>query len=284
MNKHYIAFDIGGTYTKYAILTDSYEILLQDAFPTNIQNGVDMLFDKIVSTIQSQQLSYSLEGVAISSCGVIDTNHKCVRYANNNMPNYTHANFLTKIEEKVGLPLSVENDVFCFALSEQKSSNYLFFTIGTGIGGAIVISNKLYKGNNLTAGSFGQMQLFGRRFEDIASSKALLLKIHQMLPHITSLEQAFAQYTEDEKVKMILDAYFHVLATGILNLSYSFDPDVIYIGGGVAQNHFFLEQLQKNIETLKDSSYHHASLQQASFPNTGGLIGALVFFKQMYPK
>jgi len=185
-----------------------------------------------------------------------------------------------EIYDNFTLNCSVENDVNCFALAEtiNNKDSFLTITIGTGIGGAIIINNCIYHGINNSAGEFGQMIIENKKWEDLASMKNLVESAKELNLEIEDGVQLFSLYdNKDETAIKIIDEFYHYLAVGICNLAYIFNPNKIIIGGGITQRGKFIEELSSKIYTLKDDTYFGSTVIESSkYLNDGGLIGALV--------
>jgi predicted NBD/HSP70 family sugar kinase len=281
---YYISFDIGGTYTKYAIINDEYKILEKDAYLTNASLGKNHIIKNIINTINKTK--YPLQGVAISSPGVIDYQNGIVLYANERMPDYIGLDFSKEIYKYTKLNCSVENDVNCFALSEtlKNKDPFIMITIGSGIGGAIVINNQIYHGITNSAGEFGQMLINESKWEDLASMKSLVEKAKKLNININNGEELFDLYDKNkEKVIKIIDDFYYYLAIGICNLAYIFNPSKIIIGGGITKRVTFINELNEKINNIKDTNYFsNTSVEVSENMNDGGLIGALVHYKNIF--
>lgn len=144
-----MTFDIGGTSIKYGlmILKDKHpEFLMQKEISSDarIVKGPGILQRVIDLTADAMQQQV-IEGIAISTAGMVDAEKGCIQYANDNIPEYTGLQFKNVLEERFHIPCWVENDVNAAALGESAfgagrgAAHVLMLTIGTGIGGAVVI-------------------------------------------------------------------------------------------------------------------------------------------------
>ena len=278
---NYICFDIGGTITKHAVITDQTVILERGEYPTLFTIKENHIIASMLRILASYRKSYEIEGVAISSPGLIDPFHAKVLYANDLMPGYRGTDFKKEIQAVTGLLVSAENDVNCFALSETKSSSdyFLMITIGTGIGGAIVFNNKIVAGSNYSAGEFGQMKLDDTKWESLCSMKQLVADAQRHSLPIQNGKELFDLYDIGHPVaiELISKFYFH-LSQGICNLVYIFNPDKIIIGGGISsRGNQFLAELQSHIDNLADPHYFGSTkIELAQHFNDGGMLGALI--------
>lgn len=284
---NYLAFDLGATIIKFAIINEDYEIITKASVPAPKDSGRDEIINIIFATI-SQFSHYHLQGIAISSPGIIDSDHGIVLYANERIPNYTNTKLQEIITGKTGLSCSVENDVNCFALSEIRNGHrsFLMITIGSGIGGAIVIDKEIYHGHHFSAGEFGQMRLHGQKWEDLASVKSLCERAaYNGLP-VEGGRELFTLFDHgDSTAALLIDEFYDNLAVGICNLAYIFNPETIIIGGGITERKQFLPELQSKIQEIADDHYFgNTTIQISDTNNEGGLIGAVIHFQNMQKK
>ncbi|HNZ49963.1 MAG TPA: ROK family protein [Bacilli bacterium] len=278
---NYLAFDIGGTYTKFAVINHNYQIIEQGEYPTLAMLGKKQILKTSINKIKELKDSHQIQGVAISSPGIIDYQNGIVSYANQLMPNYAGTNFAVEITQATDLRTTVENDVNCFALSEtlNGNDNFIMITIGTGIGGAIVFNNRIFHGINNSAGEFGQMVIDNQKWEDLASVKSLLEKARLFSLQVKNGEELFNLYDLKNIVAMNLIAeFYNNLAKGICNLAYLFNPSKIILGGGITKRkEAFLNELNVAVNRIVDPNYWGSTvLSIGRFMNDGGLIGALV--------
>ena len=188
-----LAFDIGGTFIKYALCNDNFELTEKNKIPTNAKQGGQVIIQRIIDIIESYE---NIDRVAISTAGQVDSEHGVVVYSTDNIPYYTGMMVKSLIENKTGIPTFVENDVNAAALGEahfgaaKGESDFICLTLGTGVGGAIFLNNKLYKGSASAAGEIGHMVIHagGRQctcggegcFECYASANALIKAVNKI--------------------------------------------------------------------------------------------------------
>ncbi|MDD3106351.1 MAG: ROK family protein [Bacilli bacterium] len=278
---NYLAFDIGGTFTKFAIINDNYQFIERGEYPTLAMLGKKQILKSTINKIKELQDPYQIAGVAISSPGIIDYQNGIVSFANNLMPNYANTNFQQEVLQATNLHATVENDVNCFALSETLIGNdsFIMITIGTGIGGAIVINNCIFHGVNNSAGEFGQMVIDNQKWEDLASIKSLLEKARLFNLQVKNGEELFNLYDQKNIIAMnLVSEFYNNLAKGICNLAYLFNPTKIILGGGITRRkESLLNDLNASINRIVDTNYWGSTtLAIGRFMNDGGLIGALV--------
>lgn len=281
---YYLSFDIGGTMTKLAIIDEEFNFIHQEEYPTKAEWGGEWIIKSVLNKIK-QLTPYQIKGIAIASGGVIDYKNGIVLEANKNIPNYANTDFKGIIYRETGLNASVENDVNCFALAETLNNNddFLMITIGTGIGGAIVINKQIYHGHFLSAGEFGQIFLGDDLFENQASVTALIKKAQNLGLNVQSGLDVFNLYDQGNPYAQIaVSSFYNNLAIGIINLGYIFNIANIYLGGAVTTRETFLVELQDKINQFKNHTYFKSNVKITKYPKTGALIGAIIHYQNLY--
>ena len=277
-NKYYIGIDLGGTFIKGGIVNENGEILLCDKTPTEVEKGDHGVAENIarlaLDLLSRLGLTTSdVEGLGIGSPGMIDSARGNVIYANNlGWENFMIGEELSSMLG--GIPVKIGNDANVAALGEVKfgaARNYssaIMITLGTGVGGGIVIDGKLVEGN-LGAGAElghtvivhgGEQCSCGRRgcFEAYSSATALIRDTRRAMEahpdskmwEIGTLDAVngktvFDYAPVDAYAKEVLDSYIEHLACGLINYANIFRPEVILLGGGVcAQGDNLIKPLQ----------------------------------------
>lgn len=280
---NYLCFDVGGTTVKYAVLKENYEICRNGDFPSRIDSGAGALLTGILNTIREIRNNFIIKGIGISSPGIIDTKNGIVTYANERTPGFQGINYRETIYEETGLPCSAENDANCFALAETlyNKGDFLVVTIGTGIGGAVVLGGKLYHGINNSAGAFGQMIVAdNKKWEETASLKSAVQAGKQARLAVCDGRDLFCLYDGlNETALEIVEKFYHYLAVGLLNLTYIFSPPEIIIAGGITTRPSFPDELNAHYNKLVNPAYTGATkIKISRHKNNGGFIGALVHY------
>ncbi|MBS4202218.1 ROK family protein [Bacillus sp. FJAT-49732] len=283
----YVAFDIGGTQIKYGIVDEAGNIISHGLMDTEAHKGGLSIIEKVIAKGQKIIQDYSVEGIAISTAGQVDFNTGTIVGAGDTIPNYTGVEIKKLVTEALGLPVEVRNDVDCAALGEQwlgghDVNNFIALTVGTGIGGAIVIDGNMYSGHTFSAGEWGYMLIEGEPFEKVASVSGLINLARQFKEDREwTGKEIFALYDEgDADIKLAVDTFFKHLAIGITNLIYIFNPQKVIVGGGItARGERFLKEIQQEVQKyIQPSIYINTEIVLAKLSNHAGMVGAVYNF------
>lgn len=288
------AFDIGGTNIKYGVLNEQGDILYKSKTATKVNEGGAAIIGQVKEIARHLQEYYKLNGIAISTAGQIDKRNGKVIHATDSLPGYTGLNIKKELEASFDLPVVVDNDVNCAALGEywhgaaQGVDHFLCMTLGTGIGGSIIVNGQVYNGASYSAGEFGHMTLYpggepclcgdNGCYEQYASSSALDRRAQEYFKQTISLQELFYQAKRGEKTaELIIDQWVDDVALGIKSLVHIFNPPLIVIGGGISeQGNYLLEKLQRNVDARIMISFQRSlELKLAQNGNDANLQGAV---------
>ncbi|SMC24809.1 Sugar kinase of the NBD/HSP70 family, may contain an N-terminal HTH domain [Andreprevotia lacus DSM 23236] len=279
-----LAFDIGGTHLKYGIVTDTGEVIDARLADTEGAAGGAALLAKVVALAAPMVAQYAPAGIAVSSLGLIEPHTGAVLGAAEAVPGYAGLSVQAALESAYGLPVTVENDVNCVALAEgwlgaaKGVAHFLAIAVGTGIGGGIVIDGRLYRGHRAAAGEWGYMKIAGKLWEDHASMRGLVNSVTAQTG-VAGWDgrKIFAACDEgDAQLQAVVAEWLELLATGIANLIYAFNPERVVIGGGIAgRGEPFRSELDAAINRVLLPDFQQQSqIVLASAGNHAGMMGA----------
>lgn len=285
----YICIDIGGTSIKYGIIDQNFNIIFKNSMPTEAHLGKNGILDKIFNIIEKCKSQCNPKGVCISTAGMVDCEKGSIIYANELIPNYTGTNIKDEVEKKYNIPCEVENDVNCAGLAEANkgaginSKTCFCLTVGTGIGGCILLNGKIFRGSG-GAGCIGYLPINNNKFESLAAASVLTRNIAQRknLENISG-EKVFSLYEQGDKIcKEELEKMINCLSIGISSICYIISPDTIIIGGGIMARFDIIEPLlnQALNKNIIPEIRKNVILKCAKFKNDAGMIGALCNFLQ----
>lgn len=313
MKSYYIGIDLGGTNTKVALLGERYNILKKVSFPTALYTRPQRLLARIVDTIinllKAEKISRrQIKGIGIGIAGLVDTKrgliHRLV-----NIPGWSGIKIKKLLEGALHIPTYADNDVNAMTLAElhkgagKNVKNLVCVTLGTGVGGGIVIDGKLYRGSTSSAGEIGHIPInekgprcncggiacieayVGNRYfiNEVArmikkDKKTVLRKMAKDASLLTP-EMVYRAARGGDKFAIEfwkkIGTRIGIALTGIINL---LDPDRIVIGGGVAEaGRFLFPSIQKTVEErAMEVQRRHVKIVKARLGKDAGLIGAAI--------
>ena len=277
-----LAIDIGGTMIKYGLVSSDGEILSTDKIETEAEKGLENILNKIDNIFKRYKENNPV-GIAVSGTGQINGIIGKVIGGNPIIPNWIGTNLVKILEEKYNLPAVLENDVNCVALGEKwigagkDLSNFICLTIGTGIGGGIILNNQLFRGENFVAGEFGHILIKKGEFEQFASTTALIRLVKERTEKTLNGKEIFdLEKKEIVEYQEVISEWIENLTDGLSSIVYCFNPANIILGGGV------IEQGEPLINKIKNSLFKKIGPQfkeklniiQAKLGNNAGMIGA----------
>ncbi len=315
--KYYAGIDLGGTFIKCGIVDENGNILVKDQIPT----GKDRPYEEIAADMAAlvRRLAESagieesdLRAAGIGSPGTVNSKKGVIIYANNLQ--WKNVPLGGAVAEALGVPVFVTNDANAAALGESFAGaakgyeSSIFVTLGTGVGGGIILDGKLFEGNRSAGAEIGHMVIraggekctCGRRgcFEAYASATALirqtkeamkknpgsaLWKVCPDIEQVNGKTPFDALQTGDKTAERVIKKYVTWLAEGLANLANVFRPNAIVLGGGVcAAGDALLEPLRRKMNRLLygGTKYAPVPIVIASLGNDAGLVGAAHFAQQ----
>lgn len=306
-----IGIDLGGTNIVAGLVDEHLLIVDKCSVKTNVPRPIESIVQDMVQMVHTLMARNALNEADIASVGVgvpctANPENGYMEDANN--LGFEDVPFLTLFAEKLPCPVYFDNDANVAAWGEYQTGNYegdsfLMVTIGTGIGGGIILNGRLWPGINGAAAEFGHMTIrydgvpcnCGRRgcFEALASANALISQAkEQMTEHPESLlwdlcggEMEIVEAKTvfdgasagDETAVALLDVYTTYLAEGITNLINIFQPAVLCIGGGVSKaGDALLLPLRKKVKEriYSKNSKRNTRIALAKLDNDAGVLGA----------
>ena len=293
---NYLTIDVGGTNIKYALMTENAEILDKGEVPTPME-GLDKYVDMLVDIYN--KFAGKVEAVCMSAPGRIDA-HTGYFYTGGAL-RYIHETDLSGLlKDRIPVPFCAENDAKAAALAElwkgsmQGVKNGTIIVLGTGIGGAIIIDGKVYRGSTFAAGEYS---CISSRLDKPYSTGmnwagqngvGSLVKIYAAKigkdPSELNGRILFGKANEgDEDAINSIREYCMGLATGIISLQFIVDVEKVAIGGGISKQPLLMEKLQEQVHEMYDpiGDYLPATLPEivsCTFGNDANMIGALYHY------
>lgn len=311
----YIGIDLGGTNIAAGLVDSNGKILVKDSVPTNSTRPTDEIVADMANLakklIKSSGVSISdIDSVGIGCPGTVDCKTGEIIYSNNiPMQHYCMAD---EFKKHLDLPIAIDNDANCAALGEymvngNEVSVFVMITLGTGVGGGVIIDGKIFHGFNGAASEPGHMTLVsggnkctcGKEgcWETYASATALISQTKEALDSNpdsimhdivkkagkVSGRTAFeAAKQGDEAVKQVVGNYVRYLADGLVSIENIFQPEIIAIGGGISKEGEYLMEPVR--EYVKNNGFNKfmpkTNIVAAKLFNDAGIIGAAMLTRQ----
>ena len=298
-----IGIDLGGSHIAIGVIDKNGKILektekrLKGIITTEVKKVIE---ETIFETVEKYRKEYEIEEIGIAIPGTVNKT-EVIKSVNLGLKNYKIVEILNK---KINIPIKIKNDAKSAAIAESKFgalkgyNRVLFLTLGTGIGGAVIINNKLLDTGDLPGCEIGHMVIekdglecnCGRKgcFEKYASMKAFKNNLRKALGYDENFSGkellALIKNTKKEDknykiIKKIKDEYIEYLSIGLANLINIFEPEVIGIGGSfVYFEDVLLDDLKNEIisKNMLFNKRKEINIQTAVLGNEAGIIGAVL--------
>ena len=318
-----LGIDLGGMSVKVGVVNENNAIVGKAAVPTNSPNQpprpADDIMDDIATAcrlaVENAGVSFDeVDHIGLGCPGSVNSSNGMLEFSGNlGMRNYPIS---AKLEERLGRKVFVENDANAAAFGEsiagaaKGARNAVCVTLGTGVGGGIIIDGKIYSGSNYAGGELGHMVIVaggkyctcGRHgcWEAYASASALIYqrqikmldnKASEMwklvdgdLRNVTG-RTAFDGYRMgDKSAAEVVDRYIWYIACGLTNVINIFQPDIICIGGGVSkEGDTLIAPLMSyvNKDRFGKNLAKQTEIVTAKLGNDAGIIGAANLYLNM---
>lgn len=310
-----IGIDLGGTNIKVGLVDENYNIVSKATAKTNLPRPAAEICDSIVDTVwealnAAKVTIGEVNSIGIGTPGTANRNSGVVLYSCN--LGFNNTDLRTLIKAKLGKEVYVENDANAAAFGEVLNGagkgykDVVVVTLGTGVGGGIIIGGKIYTGFNFCGAELGHtvIQFGGRQcgcgrrgcFEAYSSATALInmtkeameadksSKMWEIAGSLDAVDGKTAfdgMRANDKTATDVVNGYIEYLGCGLTNIVNTFQPEVLLIGGGICKEG---ENLTKPLEEIiKRDSYcidpnRSTKLDIAKLGNDAGIIGAAYLY------
>lgn len=310
MTELYLGVDIGGTAVKLGIVDRSGNVLKRDEFSVSFDGYetpiLQTVLEKSEEFIQSSGCGISdIRGIGISATGQIDVESGAVVGSAGHIKNWPGAQIKSDFEKKYGIRTVVINDANSAALGEKWvgagrfAKDIVAITIGTGVGGGIIVDDHILLGRRGLAGEIGHIIIHGHGedcscgntgcLERYASMTALVRRVGECVYNNPGLfPQSFNAHIngrvifdalkDNAALQKIVNAWMDDISQGIISLVHIFNPELVIIGGGVSTQSIFIEGIRKRVrEGIMPRFAEDLKIQPAALGNDAGLIGAVYY-------
>ena len=292
--KKYVSIDIGGTAIKYGVINSEGQIVEKEQMPTEAWRGGPEILNKVIGIVETYKKIYTVSGICISTAGMVDVEKGEIFYAAPLIPNYAGTKFKQVLEEKFQIPCEVENDVNCAGLAEsvsgvaKQSKVTLCLTVGTGIGGCIIIQGKIFRGYSNRACEVGYMNMGDSDFQTLGAASVLTKKVAERKKEPQERWNGYRIFEHAKKGDAVccqaIDEMVDILGKGIANICYVLNPEIIVLGGGImAQQEFLKEKIEQSVKRyLVPSIAENTKIAFAKHKNDAGMLGAFYHFTERH--
>jgi predicted NBD/HSP70 family sugar kinase len=293
---NYLAFDIGGTNTKYALISNEGRLLKKKEIET--PKSYETLLDFIINIFHDEKMNSPFIGLS------------CPGIYNPGLNQITGSSALSYLIDRdiVGdikrfLPnvnVSIDNDGNCALLGEvwkghaQNVDNAAIIVVGSAIGGAALVDGKLLRGAFLNAGEFGYMMIDNNvesqsfhSFGGKGGINGLINLVQKKGYSVKNGIELFQQLEKDDSLCKLVEQQLLYTAIGIINIQYVLDPSIIIIGGAISKNGKYIEMLNQALEKimlLRPLYKVRPKIMPAKNYNDANLLGIVYKYKQSLDK
>lgn len=286
--KHYIVFDLGGTAVKYANSDENGNLSRTGSFATPME-GIEAMIHEMKKAYEALGGGQVIDGVAVSSPGAVDSEMGCVGGISA-IPYIHEIPLRDMISEELGkLPVSIENDANCAALGElwqgaaRGKKNMVSVVCGTGIGGAVVVDGRLYKGVTNNGGEFGNYIIKKEKDGYRTWSSCTLVKQAYKYREKTGEEISGKELLDrsekgNDIARFYMDEFYEAMAIGFFNIQFTLDAEVIVLGGGVSESPIVFSHIDEKMNEIEKKDrfgFLKPRVVPCQFGNKANLYGAL---------
>ncbi|MBN2355944.1 ROK family protein [candidate division KSB1 bacterium] len=309
----FIGLDLGGTFLKYALGTADGTIFYKNKIPSNAKKGGAAIFSAMFAAVadllkQAESSNLKVKAIGCGSPGAVDFDRGKIIGNTPNLRDWADADIRGRLSSRFHLPVWADNDANLMALAEcrygaAKGYRYVIaLTLGTGIGGGIFIGDELYRGARFAGSEIGHMSI---KYDGIpcncggigcieayASAPAMVKSYIEKLsrsdlpiPKTVNTELVFAQAQQGQMEAIsVIDETCHYLGAAIGNVVNIFNPEIIVIGGGVADagDQFIAQIWQQTQKYAMAAALRGVKLVRAQLGNNAGMIGAIALAADYY--
>ena len=295
-----LSIDIGGTAVKMVLVDHEGAIHARHEASVCFDHYQTPILTTVIREAQAflARESAQIEGIGVSATGQVDDMAGAVIGTNGKIPHYEGAQIKRDMEAAFGVPVFALNDANaaalgeCFAGRAKGVQNVMMVTLGTGVGGGIVLGGKIFGGTRGIAGELGHFTLYqdgprcpcGKRgcFESYAATTALVRRAKEATGEADMNGRiVFSRAADgDQAMLAVLSAWIDDIAAGISGLVHIFNPQMVLIGGGVsAQEALLIAPLRERVlRSVMPRFAECLQLEAATLGNDAGMIGAARFY------
>jgi glucokinase len=295
-----IGIDFGGTSVKLGVCRGAELLQIDEPIPTAAHPGPNALIGAMAERVAKLQQQFpNIAAIGVGVPGLVDFDRGFVHELTN-VPGWKHIPLKQLLGEKTGLLTTVENDANAMCYAEWRYgagrglTNVVALTLGTGVGGGLVLDNKMFRGSAFSAGEIGQMSIHfdgkpghygnlgalekyvgNNQIAEHAVQRYAEAGIAKDLTECTPKHIAIAAQNGDDIARQIWAELADWLGTTLSSIAWLLNPDAFVIGGGVAQAGALLfDPLQRKVQSMLSTVvWEKLQILPAKFSNEAGIIG-----------
>lgn len=286
VSDYYLTLDLGQSHLKLGLFDEAGSLVVSRIEAVQLKN-----YQQVEATVMTIIANYQflISGVGIALFGRVNTQKGTVGLVT---PLGYEQPLVERLEAKFKLPVVVINDAKAALLAEQTMgslkavSDGALVTLGTSIGGGVILANRIHEGRHQLAGEFSYLVQNKRFLSESASAVKLMTALRDLLGAAkkTTDHQVFLAALENPLAKELIQTYSYNLATVLVNLQVSFDLERIAIGGGLGQEEKLIALLNQSfleiMGSLPNNPLYRPELVAAKLGNQAGLYGAYQLLKE----
>lgn len=273
-----VGVDLGGTNIRAGLVEGGVVTSINQALLTE-KDSLEKTIAQLISII-APLIQPGVKGIGIGVPSVVDIENGIV-FDVVNIPSWQRVELKKILETEFNIPVSINNDVNCFALGEHRYgqakvfSSFVALALGTGLGAGVIINNTLYSGYNCGAGEIGSLPYLDSNYEFYASS-SFFESIHAT----TALKAHDSAVKGDKTATQIWNDYGFHLGNVIKAVAYTYDPEAVVLGGSISRAYpFFEDSMKKSLnnfqfpETIKRLKIIRSKVDHIALLGAAALIG-----------
>ncbi len=314
-----LGIDLGGTNIVAGVVDENYNILAKSSVKTNSPRSAEEIADDMAKVtfdaIEKAGLKIDdIDGFGMGTPGSVEPENGIIIYSNN--IGFFDVDIAQMMRERTGKDFYIENDANAAAYGEfiagagKGTKNFVAITLGTGVGGGVIIDGKIYSGSNHAGAELGHSVIMidgvpctcGRNgcWEAYASATALIRQTKQAMirypdslmwqlcgndiEKVSGITAFNAMRQGDTAGKMVVDKYIDYISIGIANVVNTFQPEIVCIGGGISKEGKTLTDPITSFVRGEDYARDlekRVQIKTAALGNDAGIIGA-AFISDLY--
>ncbi len=295
-----VGIDFGGTSVKLGVCRDGELLMIDTPIITADFNGPAALITEMAARVAKLREQYpDIAAIGVGVPGLVDFEHGFVHILTN-VPGWVQVPLKAILSEKTGLPVVVENDANAMAYAEFRYgaarglNNIVALTMGTGIGGGLILNGQMYRGSGCAAGEIGQMSIHmdgksghygnlgalekytgNREIAEHAVQRYAEAHVTKTVEECTPKKIADAATAGDDIARQIWQDIAEWLGTALSSIAWLLNPDAFVIGGGVAQaGDLIFDPLKRKVQSMLSAVvWERLQIVPAKYSNEAGIIG-----------